>query len=144
MGAPSWCSCSWSGDSSRSWCSGVSLSSGVWGFLGSWIFPGAGLGVSTSLLDSYSEDSWSWAWAGVGSWLGVCPWTGSGAAFFAGAAGFGFADGPGAVAGALVKRPLGSLDVATVASLGEQVLPGVCSRPFNELGGVPVLQGQGR
>ena len=58
-------------------------------------------------------------------------------------AGFGF-DDPGAAAGALVKRPLGSLDVETVASLGEQVSPGVCSRPFSELGGVPVLQGQGR
>ena len=53
-------------------------------------------------------------------------------------------DGPGAAAGALVKRPLGSLDVEMVASLGEQVSPGVYSRPFNELGGVPVLQGQGR
>ena len=68
---------------------------------------------------------------------------GGAAAFFAGAAGFGF-DGPGAAAGALVKRPLGSLDVEMVASLGEQVSPGVCSRPFNELGGVLVLQGQGR
>ena len=65
------------------------------------------------------------------------------AAFFGGAAGFGF-DGPGAAAGALVKRPLGSLEVEMVASLGEQVSPGVCSRPFNELGGVPVLQGHGR
>ena len=64
------------------------------------------------------------------------------AAFFAGAAGLGF-DGPGAAAGALVKRPLGSLEVEMVASLSEQVSPGVCSRPFNELGGVPVLQGQG-
>ena len=43
----------------------------------------------------------------------------------------GFADGPGAVAGALVKRPLGSLEVEMVASFGEQVSPGVCSRPFN-------------
>ena len=65
------------------------------------------------------------------------------AAFFAGAAGFGFT-GAGAAAGALVKRPLGSLDVEMVASLGEQVSPGVCPRPFNKLGGVPVLQGQGR
>ena len=61
----------------------------------------------------------------------------------AGAAGFGF-DCPGAAAGAFVKRPLGSLDVEIVASLGKQVSPGVCSRPFNKLGGVPVLQGQGR
>ena len=68
---------------------------------------------------------------------------GGAAAFFAGAAGFGF-DGPGAAAGALVKRPLESLEVEMVASLGEQVSPGVCSRPFYELGGVPVLQGQGR
>ena len=51
-------------------------------------------------------------------------------------------DGPGAAAGAWVKRPLGSLDVEMVGSFGEQVSPGVCSRPFNELGGVPVLQGQ--
>ena len=43
----------------------------------------------------------------------------------------GFDDGPGAAAGALVKRPLGSLEVEMVASLGEQVSPGVCSRPFN-------------
>ena len=57
--------------------------------------------------------------------------------------GFGF-NGPGAAAGALVKRLQGSLDVEMVASLGEQVSPGVCSRPFNEVGGVPVLQGQGR
>ena len=138
LGAPSWCSCSWSGVSSRSCCSGVSLSSGAWVFLGS------GLGVSSSLLDSYSEDSSSWSWAGVCSWLGVCSWAGGWAAFFAGAAGLGFADGPGAAAGALVQRPLGSLEVEMVASLGEQVSPGVCSRPFDELGGVPVLQGQGR
>ena len=58
-------------------------------------------------------------------------------------AGFGF-DGPGTVVGALVKRPLGSLHVEMVATLGDQVSPGVCSRPFNELGGVPVMQGQGR
>ena len=68
---------------------------------------------------------------------------GGAAAFFAGAAGFGF-DGPGAAVGALVKRPLGSFEVEMVASFGEQVSPGVCSRPFNELRGVPVLQGQGR
>ena len=68
---------------------------------------------------------------------------GGAAAFLAGAAGFGF-DGPGAAAGGLVKRPPGSLAVEMVASLGEQVSSGVCSRPFNELAGVPVLQGQGR
>ena len=39
---------------------------------------------------------------------------------------------------------LESLDVEMVLSLGEHVSPGVCSRPFNELEGVPVLQGQGR
>ena len=43
----------------------------------------------------------------------------------------GFADSPGAAAGALVKRPLGSLKVEMVASLGEKVSPGVCSRPFH-------------
>ena len=42
----------------------------------------------------------------------------------------GFADGPGAAAGALVKRPLVSPEVGMIASLGEQVSPGVCSRPF--------------
>ena len=68
---------------------------------------------------------------------------GGAVALFAGAAGFAF-DGPGTAAGALVKPPLGSLEVEMVASLGEQVSPGVCSRPFNKLGGVPVLQGQGR
>ena len=62
---------------------------------------------------------------------------------FAGLAGFGF-DGPGAAARALVKHPLGSLEVETVGSLGEQFSPGVCSRPFNELEEVTVLQGQGR
>ena len=65
------------------------------------------------------------------------------AAFLAGGAGFRF-DGLGAAAGALVKRPLGSLDVEMVTSLGEQVSPGVSSRPFNEVGGIPSLQGQGR
>ena len=48
------------------------------------------------------------------------------------------------MAGALVKRPLRSLNVEMVASLSKQVSPGVCSRPLNELRGVPVLQGQGR
>ena len=60
-----------------------------------------------------------------------------------GAAGFSF-DGPGAAAGGLVKCPLGSLEAEMVASLGEQVSPGVCSRPFNKVEGVPVLQGRGR
>ena len=59
---------------------------------------------------------------------------GGAAAFFTGAAGFGFT-GPGAAAGALVKRPLGSLNVEMVASLVEQVSPGVYSRPFNDLEG---------
>ena len=68
---------------------------------------------------------------------------GGAAAFFAGAAGFGF-NGPGTAAGALEKRPLGSLEVEMVANLGKQVSPEVCSRPFNELGGVPVQQGLGR
>ena len=65
------------------------------------------------------------------------------AAFFAGAAGCSFA-GPGAAAGAFVKRPLGFLEVEMDSSLAGQVSSGLCSRPFNELGGVPVLQGQGR
>ena len=34
-------------------------------FRGSWVFPGAGPGVSSSLLDSYSEESSSWSWSGV-------------------------------------------------------------------------------
>ena len=66
LGAPSWCNCSWSGVSSRSWSSGSSLSSR------SWVFPGLrlwlGPGFSSSLLDSYSEESssWSWSWADDG------------------------------------------------------------------------------
>ena len=40
-------------------------------------------------------------------------------------------DGPGAAAGVLVKHPMVSLEVERVESLGEQVSPGVCPRPFN-------------
>ena len=61
LGAPSGCNCSWFGYSCGSWCSGVSLSSGTRGFLGAWVFLGAGPGVSSSLLDSYSEESLSWS-----------------------------------------------------------------------------------
>ena len=64
------------------------------------------------------------------------------AALFARVAVFGF-NGPGVAGGALVKRPLGSLEVKMVASFGEPVSPGVCSRPFNELEGVPVLRVKG-
>ena len=44
-------------------------------------------------------------------------------------------------AGALVKRPCLSLESEMVAICGEQVSPGVYSRPFKEQGGVPVLAG---
>ena len=45
---------------------------------------------------------------------------------------------------ALAKPPCLSLGSEIVAIHGEQVAPSVCSRPFKEEGGVPVLQGQGR
>jgi len=53
-------------------------------------------------------------------------------------------DDPEGAAGALAKRPYLSLGSEMGAICGEQVSPGVCSRPFNAQGGVPVLQGQGR
>ena len=87
-----------------------------------------GLGLSSSLLDSYSEESsscpWSWADDGPGA-VGAA----GGAAFFPGAAGLGLADAGGA-AGALVKRPCLSLGSEMVAIWSEQFSPGVCSRPF--------------
>ena len=89
-----------------------------------------GPGFSSSLLDSYSEESsscpWSWSWAADRS--GAVGATG-GAAFFAGAAGLGLAGAVGA-AGALVKRPCLSLGSEMVAIWSEQFSPGVCSRPF--------------
>jgi len=115
-----------------SWCSGVSLSSKSWGFGG--FCPG----FSSSLLDSYSEESSSWFWAGGSAG------SGGGAAFFAGATGLGLDDDPDGGGGALAKRPCLSLGSEMVAICGEQVSPGVCSRPFKGQGGVPVLQGQGR
>ena len=51
---------------------------------------------------------------------------------------------PNGAAGALVKRPCLSLGSVVVAICGEQVSPGVCSRPFKEQGGVLVLEVQGR
>ena len=139
LGAPSWCNCSWSGDCLRSWHSGVSQCSRTRGFLATWVLLEAGPSVSSSLLDSYSDESSFRSWSGVCSRARVCSLARGAVAFLSGAAGFGF-DGPGAAAGGLVKRPLGFLEVEMVPSLGEQVSPGVCSRPFNELGGVPVLQ----
>jgi len=56
----------------------------------------------------------------------------------------GLDENPDDAAGALAKRPCLSLGSEMVAICGEQVSPGVCSRPFKEQGGVPVLQGQGR
>jgi len=70
--------------------------------------------------------------------------SGGGAAFLAGATGLALDEDPDGAAGALAKRPCLSLGSEMVAICGEQVSPGVCSRPFKEQGGVPVLQGQGR
>jgi len=101
-----------------SWCSGVSLSSKSWGFCG--FCPG----FWSLLLDSYSEESWSWSWAGGGAGPGGT------AVFFAGAAGLGLDEDPDGAAGALAKRPCLSLGSKMVSICGEQVSPGVCSRPF--------------
>ena len=96
------------------------------------MFPGFGLWLgprfSSSLLDSYSEESssCSWSWAAGGS---LAVGATGGAAFFAGAAGLGLTDADSA-AGALVKRPCLSLGSEMVAIWSEQVLHGVCSRPF--------------
>ena len=89
-----------------------------------------GPGLSSSLLDSYSEESsscsWFWSWADDDSGaVGVA----GGAAFFAGAAGLALAGADGA-AGALVKRPCLSLGSEMVTIWSEQFSPGVCSRPF--------------
>ena len=43
-----------------------------------------------------------------------------------------------------MKHPCLSLGSEMIAICGEQVSPGVYSRPFKEPGGVPVLQAQGR
>jgi len=83
----------------------------------------------------YSQESWSWSWAGGGAGPG------GRAAFFAGAAGLGLDEYPDGGAGALAKHPYLSLGSEMVAICGEQVSSGVCSRPFKELGGVPVLAG---
>jgi len=80
-----------------SWCSEVSLSSKCWGFCG--FCPR----LSSSLLDSYSEEYSPWSWAGGD--IGSC----GGAAFFAGAVGFGFDEDPNSASGALAKRPCSSL-----------------------------------
>jgi len=110
-----------------SWSSGVSRSSKSWGFCG--FCPG----FSSSLLDSYSEESSSWSWGGGGA--------GSvgGAAFSAGAADLGLDEHPNGASGGLTKRPCSSLGSEMVAICGEPVSPGVCSRPFKEQGGVLVL-----
>ena len=67
--------------------------------------------------------------------------SGGGAAFLAGATGLALDEDPDGAAGALAKRPCLSLGSEMVAICGEQVSPGVCSRPFKEEGGVPVLAG---
>jgi len=117
FGAPSWWSCCSAVSSSPSPSSSSSssssselLSSSLW-WLPSWLSIGG---------------SWTGSWAGFleGCLTRTCAW------FLAGA--FCFAadeDGP---AGALVKRPLLSQRSEMVASLGEQVSPGVCTRPFKE------------
>ena len=89
-----------------------------------------GSGFSSSLLDSYSEESsscfWSWSWADeVSGAVGAT----EGTAFFAGTAGLGLGGVNGAT-GALVKRPCLSLESEMVAIWSEQFSPGVCSRPF--------------
>ena len=120
------------GVSSMSWSAGVSVSSKSWGICG--FRPG----FSSSLLDLYSEKSLSWSWAGGGAG------SGGRAVFFAGLAGLGLDEDPDGAGGALAKPTCLSIGSEMVAICGEQVLPGVCSRPFREQGGVPVLQGQGR
>jgi len=112
-----------------SWCSGISLSSRSWRLCE--FCPG----FSSLLRDSYYEESSSWSWAGGGAG------SRSGAAIFAGVAVLGLDEDPDGAAGALVKRPCFSLGSEMVAICGEQVSPGVCSRPFKEKGGVAVLAG---
>jgi len=112
-----------------SWCSRVSLSSKSWGFCG--FCPG----FLSSLLDLYSEEYSSWSWAGGGAG------SGGGAAFFARVTGLGLDEDPEGAAGALAKSPCLSLGSEMIAICGEQVSPGVCSRPVKEQGGVPVLAG---
>ena len=98
------------------------------------MFPGfriwLGSGFSSSLLDSYSEESLSCSWACslAGDGSGAVGATES-ATFFAGVAGLGLAEADGA-AGALVKRPCLSLRSEIVAIWSEQFSPGFCSRPF--------------
>jgi len=111
-------------------CSGVSLCSKSWGLCG--FCPG----FSSSLLDSYSEESWSWLWAGGGAGSG-----GGTAFFFARATGLGLDDDPDGATGALAKRSCLSFGSEMIAICGEQVSPGVCSRPFKEQEKVPVLAG---
>jgi len=112
-----------------SWCSEVSLCSKCWGFCGFCH------GFSSSLLDSYYQESWAWSWAGSGAG------SGGGAAFFAGATGLGLDEAPDGAAGPLAKRSCLFLESKMVAICGEQVSPGDCSRPFNQQWGVPVLAG---
>ena len=58
--------------------------------------------------------------------------------------GLGLDNEPDGAAGALAKRPCFCPGSEMVAICGEQVSPGVCSRPFKKQGGVMVLQGPGR
>jgi len=117
FGAPSWWSCcsAVSSSSSPSSSSPSELSSSSLWWLPSWLSIGG---------------SWSGSWAGfLEGFLAGClactlDWSLAGAFCFAADE-----DGP---AGALVKPPLLALGSEIVASLGEQVSPGVCSRPFKE------------
>ena len=115
-----------------SWCSGVSLSSRSWAFCGfcPWF--------SSSLLDSYCEESWSSSCArsGAGS--------GGGTPFFAGAADLRLDKHLDGTAGTLAKRPCLSLESEMVPICGEQVSPGVSPSPFKQQGEIPVVRGQGR
>jgi len=112
--------------------SGVSLSSECWRYCG--FRPG----FSSSRLDSYSEKSSSWFWAGGGAG------SGGATAFFAGEAGLDLDENPDGTAGSVAKRHCLSLRSEMVAICGKNVSSGVCSRPFKERGGVAVLLVQGR
>jgi len=95
-------------------------------------------GFSSSQLDLYSEESWAWFWTGGSAG------SDGGTLFPAGGPGLGWDEDPDSATGTLTKRACLSLGSAMIAICGKQVSPGVCSRPFKEQEGVPVLQGQGR
>ena len=121
FGAPSWWSC----------CSAVSFSSS----------PSSSSSSSSSSELLSSSLLWLPSWLSIGG-----SWTSSWAGFLEGylagglacnfdwslAGSFCFAADEDGSAGALVKGPLLSLGSEMFASLGEQVSPGVCSRPFKK------------